>query len=157
VNTFTDLIAAARDVVSSAMASTDTASLVPTAAIARLRHAAARAATAMTESPRQTEGSLAAVVRSRAGAAPTPQPRPCPSTTPLVSLGQGDYAHGLDASGKPFRNPARLSAAAARLSRAAAIARRPPSPPPLPSVTTPPVVPAAPSAPATAHIDPARA
>ena len=101
-NPFTDLIKAARDLVSSAHESSDRASLVPTEAVVRLRHAAARAATALATPPTPSECALATNERARAGVAETTLGVTGAGEPPLVSLGQGDFTHGLDAGGKPF-------------------------------------------------------
>lgn len=101
-NPFTDLIKAARDLVSSAHESSDRASMVPTEAVVRLRHAAARAATAMATPPTPSECALATNERARTGVAETTLGVTGAGEPPLVSLGQGDFTHGLDAGGKPF-------------------------------------------------------
>lgn len=97
-NPFSDLIKAARDLVFSAhMSGQD--SHVPTEAVVRLRHAAARAATALAESPTPSEPSPSdGVAETTLGVTGAGDP----SHAPLVSLGQGEYAHGLDAEGRAF-------------------------------------------------------
>jgi len=102
---FTALIQAAKDLITSAHSYDDKESHVPTEAVARLRHAAARAATALATPPTPSECALASNERARAGVAETTlgvTGAGDPPPTPLVSLGQGDYAHGLDANGRPF-------------------------------------------------------
>lgn len=120
-NPFTDLIKAARDLIVSAHEYTSRDSQVPTEAIVRLRHAAARAATALATPPTPSECALATNERARAGVAETTlgvtgagdqlgsdqdisdRAHGLPAgDPPLVSLGQGAYVHGIDAKGKPF-------------------------------------------------------
>lgn len=103
-NPFTDLIKAARDLVSSAHESSDRASLVPTEAVVRLRHAAARAATTLATSHAAPGDDLLRHDQRRlvAGVAETTLGVTGAGEPPLVSLGQGDFTHGLDAGGKPF-------------------------------------------------------
>ena len=103
-NPFSDLIKAARDLVFSAHILTGQESHVPTEAVVRLRHAAARAATALAESPTPSECALASNERARDGVAETTLgvTGAGDPPIPLVSIGQGEYAHGLDANGRSF-------------------------------------------------------
>lgn len=101
-NPFTALIQAARDLISSAHECTTKESQVPTEAVVRLRHAAARAATALATPPTSSECAVASNERARAGVAETALGVTGAGDPPLLSLGQGDFAHGLDAQGKAF-------------------------------------------------------
>lgn len=110
-NPFTALIQAAKDLVSSAHVCTSSDSQVPTEAIVRLRHAAARAATTLATSHAAPGDDLLRHDQRRlvAGVAETTLGVTGAGEPPLVSLGQGDFTHGLDAEGKPFPAHARAS------------------------------------------------